>query len=409
MNCSTCRYELSLCLDGRLPSGRRTLVLQHAEACAACGTFWKELQAAQQLTLRLKKPAVGEDFREQLWARIRAGEGTPDAVFRDAVPMWAKVRYALSGAAAAALLLAGWSWLQPGRLQSGVEAPAERSIVSMADSRGGAMADGSGRGERSGGVARDAANGVAATGGAANRGTSGGRLEPRAPAATLAGGASSPSLSQLYFDDPVFASTQRLTFDLVAKETAKQLDQRYAAASMGLRRLDRGDDAGALRSVLENVDEFHAFGELLLDLEERRRLYFTDQNVGADLRVAVELLGRSQRSERDLRTVRAVIAPALQSNRLAAVSRMISLVPPQSPREDLDVLQHLNLRRPEVFPMLFIVLNNEPAAANQIVPNAVIAEDECGEILVAPRSAVEGFQQQVRVPGFQFRVQMRDR
>ena len=87
MNCSTCRYELSQCLDGRLPSGRRTLVLQHAESCSECGAFWTELQAAQQLTLQLHQPRVSPGFRDQLWERIRAGEGTPEAVFHEPVPL----------------------------------------------------------------------------------------------------------------------------------------------------------------------------------------------------------------------------------------------------------------------------------------------------------------------------------
>ena len=56
MNCTTCRYELSQCLDGRLPSGRRTVVMQHAETCEACGQFWAELQAAQHATPLRQRP-----------------------------------------------------------------------------------------------------------------------------------------------------------------------------------------------------------------------------------------------------------------------------------------------------------------------------------------------------------------
>ena len=112
MNCNTCRYELSQCLDGRLPSGRRATVLAHAEACAPCGQFWEELQSAQRLTLSLRPTQVGGDFREGLWERIQAGEGTPDAVFQEPIPVATKVRYTLSGAAAAAALLIGVTLLQ---------------------------------------------------------------------------------------------------------------------------------------------------------------------------------------------------------------------------------------------------------------------------------------------------------
>ena len=58
MNCNTCRYELSQCLDGRLPSGRRAVVMQHVDGCEVCSAFWAELQAAQQLTLQLPKERV---------------------------------------------------------------------------------------------------------------------------------------------------------------------------------------------------------------------------------------------------------------------------------------------------------------------------------------------------------------
>lgn len=40
MNCNTCRFELSQCLDGRLASGRRAIVMQHAADCEECAAFW---------------------------------------------------------------------------------------------------------------------------------------------------------------------------------------------------------------------------------------------------------------------------------------------------------------------------------------------------------------------------------
>src|SRR5262245_17400688 len=105
MNCSTCQYELSQCLDGRLASGRRALVMDHVAACAECGEFWRELQAAQALVLRLTRPRVDGDFRERLFERIETGEGTPPAVFQEQVPLATKIRYTLTGAAAAAAVL----------------------------------------------------------------------------------------------------------------------------------------------------------------------------------------------------------------------------------------------------------------------------------------------------------------
>jgi len=88
MNCNAYRHELSQCLDGRLPAGRRSAVLQHACECGECGAFWADLQKAQQLTRRLQPTRVGADFRESLFARIESGEGTPEAVFHEPVPVF---------------------------------------------------------------------------------------------------------------------------------------------------------------------------------------------------------------------------------------------------------------------------------------------------------------------------------
>src|SRR5688572_9620068 len=176
MNCSTCRYELSQCLDGRLPSGRRSLVMQHVEQCRDCSDFWNELQAAQQLILQLPREHVGSGFRDQLFERIRAGEGTPDAVFREPVPLWAKVRYAFTGAAAAAVLLAAALWLR-GSDPQGLQ-PLQNHVATpeQPDARG---------------------EGVAHTVGTD---------------AMLAHGAPS------FYDNPLMAATQRLTTDVVALE-----------------------------------------------------------------------------------------------------------------------------------------------------------------------------------------------
>lgn len=105
MNCTTCRMELSRCLDGRLPSGRHATVMAHAEGCPECSQFWQELQEARKLALRAPKLAVSDDFHDGLWQRIRAGEGTPEAVFREPVSTVTKLRYLGTGAAAAAAML----------------------------------------------------------------------------------------------------------------------------------------------------------------------------------------------------------------------------------------------------------------------------------------------------------------
>lgn len=360
MNCTTCRFELSQCLDGRLPSGRRTIVMEHAAACTECGTFWAELQAAQRLTLQLQRPRVSAEFRDALWQRIQAGEGTPEAVFREPVPMLAKLRYALTGAAAAAAALLCVTWLTPKEDAS----PASEQLVARSNPS-------------------DAPPALIASAGGQGAGSQG-HARWHQPA---------PPIDQA----PLFASTQRLTVDLFAVETAKQLDRRYAAATSALRRLDDQPNQGvALQQVLENADEFQVFGELLLDLCERNQLYFKDSDVEPDLRFAVNTLGLSKHTERNLQTVQTIVAPALRSSRLAAVSRTL-LTPPLDEHTEVEVLRHLNSQRPDVFPKLFIVMGRDGMSADFGMPAGILFPDDCGPSLVAPRSEVEARDARLRI------------
>ena len=336
MNCSTCRYELSQCLDGRLPSGRRAIVMRHVETCAVCSAFWTDLQAAQNLTLRLGKAPVSVGFRERLWERIGAGEGTPAAVFHEPVPLLTKFRYAVTGAAAAAVILLGVTWARSDRDS------AHRDPVTHSDRHSGSET-----------VERQ--------------------------------------------DPSPFWAARPFTCELVAVESAKQLEQRHATVTAGLRKLNQdgfAQDAArsnaAVQQILRDADELRVFGGLLLDLRDHKRLSFTDSEVDADLRCAVKMLRNSEQLEGNLETIRTLVAPALNSGRLANVSRTIML-PPSDPREDGDVLMRLIVTRHDVFPKLFIVFGNNDEAYRDfgLTGNIFEMRDECGPVWVAPRSEVE--------------------
>lgn len=357
MNCSTCRFELSQCLDGRLPSGRRAIVMQHAASCAECGTFWTELQAAQQLTLQLRRPRVGPDFRDSLWQRIQAGEGTPEAVFHEPVPLVAKLRYALTGAAAAAAALLCAMWLAP-EDEPLLEPPVARVADTAADPGPAAIAG------------------------------------HEADGADLAGGGHHQDAP---VDDavvPLLASTQRLGFNLVAVEAAKQLEQRYAGTTMGLHRLASGGPGSEtiVRDVLGNAGDFHDFGLLLLDLCDRQRLVFLDERLESDLRFAVNMLAQTETAASDERAVRQFVEPALGSNRLASVSRKIAL-PPLEPGEERDLVARMGVQWRDTFAKMFVVTSS--GAPQGLHPrvfriDAPWADDElCGEVLVAPRSVLD--------------------
>jgi hypothetical protein len=375
MNCSTCRFELSQCLDGRLPSGRRAIVMQHAGECSDCGTFWTELQAAQQLTLQLRQPRIGSDFRESLWARIQAGEGTPDAVFHEPVPLVVKLRYALTGAAAAAAALLCATWLAPG------DAPSTQVVAKAEPLPGNSLAGGSLPGSP-----------VPS------------KSMPLVPGAVgVAAGGRSPRV--LHQDAPLVDEPplQRLGFQLVAVEAAKQLEQRYTGTTSGLHRLANGDPsttAKVVRDVLVNAEEFRDFGQLLLDLRDRQRLQFMDEKLESDLRFAVNMLAQTSRAEQDVETVRTFVAPALESTRLASVSRNL-LVVPLEPGEEQDLVARMTIERPDTLAKLFVVATNPEALRDRVGLFRFVPFDERCELWVAPASRMQEInaRRMVRVTG----------
>lgn len=99
-------HELSQFLDGRLPSGRREQLLERIAEDPEAARLLEEMEQAQALAQSLSMPRVGRSFSESLWQRIRSGEGTPEAVFREPLPLWTKARYVASGALAAAAMIA---------------------------------------------------------------------------------------------------------------------------------------------------------------------------------------------------------------------------------------------------------------------------------------------------------------
>jgi len=371
MNCNTCRYELSQCLDGRLPSGRRAVVLAHAEQCEPCGAFWKELQAAQDLTLSLQQAEVGSDFREGLWERIHAGEGTPDAVFHEPVPTWTKVRYALTGAAAAAAVLIGASFLQPA-------APSAPDRVDVAAA---ATPD----------VAPVATQPVSRTDTP--------RLQPRdrGPAPT-------------YTQSALLSNARPLTLQLLANEAASQLEERYQEASIGMRMMrdPTNNRAAAARRVIDNANELRDLGELLIDLRQRDRLVITDPELDRDLSFAVEWLDRvPELPEKSPEVVETYYGPALSKQRLGSVRDHIGLRLAVDPVRELHELKDLNTRRPEVFPKLFIVLGDMADIQGNMAavsPNVVLVEGACGPNWVAPRSEVTRHGSMLRFFGDQGQV-----
>lgn len=371
LNCTTCRYELSQCLDGRLPSGRRSEVMNHAESCAACGSFWLELQAAQELTLSLRATEVSSDFREGLWARIHAGEGTPSAVFQEQIPLWSKVRYTLTGAAAAAALLIGVTFLMKEERKQNTHQQNTADLAQQNGSPNGSSPTPSAAFVADGGVQSSPVHGT---------------LEARQV----------PSFE--FAANPLMSSAKQLDMTVLAVETARQLEDYYANAAAGMRMMSSPDhDRGAaINQVIESAHEMLGFGELLLDLRDRQHLIFTDPGTDADLQFAVNMLAQTGADEQTgngvvaaAKIVEAFVAPVLRRGRLAHVSRALSLKVGNEHTEQVD-LWRVTRMRPELMSKLFVTLSNiDQFTAGTIRPGgAFMLKDDCEFIWVAPRSEV---------------------
>lgn len=391
MNCTNCHFELSECLDGRLSSGRRAAVMAHVESCAECAAFWSELQRAQQLVLQLPRERVGRDFREQLFARIAAGEGTPPAVFHEPVPLATKARYLLTGAAAAAAVLFAASLLRD-RSTDDDDGARSTSMVASATPDADRSDDGTGAGR--GAPAGDLGSGPGHAGSATLTTVGGGdprQLQRRTAPAPQVGG----------LDAGIITAFRPLTSDLLAGEAAKQFEQQYEWTSNHLNRLQVARSTptasapapiveSAVREICDNAIELKKLGDLLLDMRRDRRVSFEDESTEVELRILVRLLDVPRlREQRSLETVELVVAPALRdSSRLGELTRELR-VRPAIDNGDMQPLLRLMHGRQELLHRLFVPLPEEELPFPQ--PNSVmfLFQDDCGVRLVAPRSQFE--------------------
>ena len=163
---------------------------------------------------------------------------------------------------------------------------------------------------------------------------------------------------------------------------------------LALQRCEAAPDqsADAAQLAWRKADEFQSLGEVLLDLRNRQRLSFRDQEVDADLRFAVNILRQGQHGQRNEHTARVVVGEALRSSRLGTLSRTIWVAPPFDPREDMDLLVDLTTQRPEVFRQLFFVVPSPTGAPHDFpglpADTVFLLHDVCGPSWVAPRSEV---------------------
>ncbi len=340
MNCRTCQHELSQCLDGRLPSGRRAAVMQHADGCADCAAFWSELQQAQELILRLPRQRTGGGFREALWERIQSGEGTPPAVFHEPVPVATKVRYVATGAAAAALLLIAFHF----------------------------------------GTNRSSATPEQL-----------GSAKPRAESVTASPPVASvtpPAITQ-----PLtarLAGFEPFTPTLMGHEAAVQFDANLALAKDYAERLPRAADDGIASRLCDRAGEMTRLGRVLLDLQAHQHVWFPDA-VGSELKLVVDQFdklyhrGDPAMAAGPIATVLHGVTPLnLQRQLLSKVSYSCS---------ELEGFQRRWAEHPDVFRLLFVAGPEAGGACpDQLhLSLSLVPQGDCEtRVLVVPRSRMQG-------------------
>ncbi|MEC7583795.1 MAG: hypothetical protein VYE77_05715 [Planctomycetota bacterium] len=358
MNCRTCRHEISESLDGRLPSGRRKIIMGHLRSCEPCLQFWKELQSAQKLVMQLPRQRTSSGFREQLFERIKTGEGTPEAVFLEPIPMAKKIRYAMTGAAAAAAVL-----ITATLVRNSVDATPNTSTE------------------------------VASTGTSSSTTDAEGYATPAANETDVAV-VSNPFIDNLEpssTSNSLLINAKPLTVDLFANEAATQLAEHVSWTNDNLNKLEAEIAPSTIRAICESAVEIEQLGSLLVEMHEREQVVFSDPQVNVQLRFAVEQFGANSERLRmnTIDTVRTVVGPVLRSsNRLTDVAQIFVRRTGNIQVEEHVVFQ-LTQSQPEAFQSLFFVLPQEAFPSFDPRNAQTLVLGQCGpNFCVAPRSRV---------------------
>lgn len=356
MNCRTSQFELSQCLDGRLASGRRAAVMEHVATCSICAHFWGELQQAQSQVLRLPQQRVSESFRAGLFQRIESGEGTPEAVFHEPIPLATKVRYVLTGAAAAAAVLVAASFMRSKDPQP--ESPGVVAQVAVQQ--------------------------------APDTDANGPQPVPVPPPQTgLRPRDSQPGLPDQGYAPNTFQQLAPATPGMFATEAARHFQNGFDAASLQARSFASKPNANLARSLCSNALEMKQFGSLLLYLRDRDHLYFGEAAVGDELRDLVVALDSDElRQQHYDAAARQVVVPALgRVGNLRRLQRTLYIRPEPSPMEQMQAVWRLFEERRDTLKQMFVFF---PGADLDplLLPapgQAFSLANDCGQVLVIAR------------------------
>lgn len=107
MNCQHAQKDMGQALDRRLPQSEQRAFQEHILSCKPCRLEFDRHQKLQTWTRALPSARPAQDFSQRLFDRIQSGEGSPDGILTEPVPISRKLRIFAAGAVTAAALMLG--------------------------------------------------------------------------------------------------------------------------------------------------------------------------------------------------------------------------------------------------------------------------------------------------------------
>lgn len=107
MNCQHAQKDMQKALDRRLPQSEQRAFQEHILGCKPCRLEFDRYSKLQTWTRELPVHEPSQDFSRKLFERIQSGEGSPENIDLEPVPISRKLRIFTSGAITAAALMLG--------------------------------------------------------------------------------------------------------------------------------------------------------------------------------------------------------------------------------------------------------------------------------------------------------------
>jgi Putative zinc-finger len=107
MTCQQAQRDMQKALDRRLPQIEQRAFQEHILSCQSCRYDFDRYKKLQAWTHELPSSKPASNFSKRLFERIQSGEGSPEGILHQPVPILRKLHIFGSGAVTAAALLLG--------------------------------------------------------------------------------------------------------------------------------------------------------------------------------------------------------------------------------------------------------------------------------------------------------------